>query len=88
MTKKYHEVEKVSFTKETLILAIDGKEYKFQLADISKRLANASTAEREKYEISPAGYGIHWPLIDEDLSIDGLIGAEHKRDQTKESISA
>lgn len=88
MTKKYHEVKNVSFIKKTLILTIDGKEYKFQLADISKKLANASAAEREKYEISPAGYGIHWPLVDEDLSIDGLIGVEHKSDQTKESVSA
>lgn len=85
---KYHEIEKVSFVREKLILKVDGKKYSFPLADISKRLANASRAEREKYEISPSGYGIHWPLIDEDLSIDGLIGIEHNRTQTKESISA
>ena len=86
--KKYHEVEKVAFVKETLNLIVDGKEYTFPLADISKRLTDASLAERERYEISPAGYGIHWPLIDEDLSIDGLIGVKHKRPKTKESISA
>ena len=76
--KKYHEVEKVAFVKEKLTLKVDGKQYTFSLADISKRLADASPVEREKYEISPAGYGIHWPLIDEDLSIDGLIGNKHK----------
>ena len=88
MMNKYHKVEKVAFVKETLIVMVDGNEYTFPLADISKKLADASLAEREKYEISPAGYGIHWPLIDEDLSIDGLIGAKHKGPQTKESISA
>ena len=86
--KKYHEVEKVAFVKETLTLIVDGKKYTFPLVDISKRLTEASPADREKYEISPAGYGIHWPLIDEDLSIDGLIGAKHKGSQAKESISA
>ena len=86
--KKCHKVEKVAFIKETLTLTVDGKQYTFPLADISKRLTDASLAEREKYEISPAGYGIHWPLIDEDLSIDGLIGAKHKGPQTKESIPA
>ena len=88
MMKKYHEVEKVAFVKEALTLIVDGKKYTFPLADISKRLTDSSPADREKYEISPAGYGIHWPLIDEDLSIDGLIGVKHKGPQTKESISA
>jgi len=86
--KKYHEVKKVAFVKETLTLTVDGKKYTFRLADISKRLADASPDEREKYEISPAGYGIHWPLIDEDLSIDSLIGAKHEGPRTKKSISA
>jgi len=50
--KKYHEIEKVSFVKERLILKVDGRKYSFPLADISKRLANASHTEREKFEIS------------------------------------
>jgi hypothetical protein len=86
--KKYHKIKKVSFVKDNLILGVDGKEYKFRLADISERLAKASPEKREKYEISPAGYGIHWPLIDEDLSIDGLIGIGHRHRRLKESISA
>jgi len=85
---KHHEIEKVAFVKERLVLVVDGKRYTFPLADISKKLTDASRAEREKHEISPSGYGIHWPLIDEDLSIDGLIGVKHNRVQTKESISA
>jgi hypothetical protein len=56
--------------------------------DISKRFSDASTGEREKYEISPAGYGIHWPLIDEDLSIDGLIVLKGRKHQSKKTISA
>ncbi|MBN1804995.1 MAG: DUF2442 domain-containing protein [Sedimentisphaerales bacterium] len=81
--KKYHKIEKISFVKGTLILGVDGKEYKFRLADISERLSKASPEEREKYEISPAGYGIHWLLIDEDLSIDGLIGIKHSQTRQK-----
>jgi len=86
--KKYHNIENVAFQKEKLILKVDGKKYSFPLTDVSRRLSQASHAERDKYEISPSGYGIHWPLIDEDLSIDGLIGIEHKLSQTKKSISA
>lgn len=39
----------------------------------SQKLAGASTAERLSAELSPGGYGIHWPLLDEDLSVGGLI---------------
>ena len=86
--KKCHKLGKPAFVKEKLVLTIDGKEYKFPLVNISQRLARASSKEREKYEISPSGYGIYWPLIDEDLSIDGLLGVKHKRVRKRESISA
>jgi hypothetical protein len=37
-------------------------------------LAAAAPEERRRAELSPGGYGIHWPLLDEDLSIGGLVG--------------
>ena len=86
--KKYHKVERVAFVKGYLVLKVDGKEYQFRLSDISDQLAKASSREREKYEISASGYGIHWPAIDEDLSIDALIGVKHKRSQRKVTVSA
>ena len=85
---KCHEIKKVSFVRGKLLLSVDGVKYSFPLSDVSKRLGGASRAEREKYEISPSGYGIHWPLIDEDLSIDGLIRTERKQTRAEESISA
>jgi len=56
---------------------VDGCECIFDLKEISSRLLHASSEQRAKYEVSPSGYGIHWPLIDEDLSIDGLLGITH-----------
>lgn len=82
--KKYHEVSDIQFTDETLTIKIDGRLYEFQLAEISEKLANASAMERNKYEVSPSGYGIHWPLIDEDLSIDGFLGIKHAPKKIKE----
>ncbi|MEX0775321.1 MAG: DUF2442 domain-containing protein [Phycisphaeraceae bacterium] len=35
------------------------------------RLANGSPEEWSKYELSPAG--IHWPELDEDISVEGLL---------------
>ena len=29
--------------------------------------------ERENWGIAGAGYGLHWPDIDEDLSVEGLL---------------
>lgn len=75
--KKYHEVENIVITEGVLTLLIDGKEHSFALAEISQKLAEATSAGRAAYEISPSGYGIHWPLLDEDLSIDGLLGIKH-----------
>lgn len=37
------------------------------------RLANASAAQRQKWEVAGGGYGIHWPDLDEDLSTEGLL---------------
>jgi len=72
--KKYHEINAIQFNEETLKIKIDGQSYEFKLSALSEKLANASDIEKNEYEISPSGYGIHWPLIDEDLSIDGLLG--------------
>jgi len=37
------------------------------------RLAYASPAERAHFEIGGAGYGIHWPDLDEDIGVEGLL---------------
>lgn len=37
------------------------------------RLLHASAEQRAKWELSGAGFGIHWPEIDEDLSTEGLL---------------
>lgn len=72
--KKLHDIQNVCFDETRLSMKVDGRDYIFLLTDISRKLADASPAEREKYQVSPSGYGISWPLIDEDLSVDSLIG--------------
>jgi hypothetical protein len=74
---KIHDVQNLEFRANNMYLKVDDKDYIFPIEKISKRLFNASKMEREKFQISPSGYGIHWPLLDEDLSIDGLIGIKH-----------
>ena len=37
------------------------------------RLLDGSQAEREHYELIGDGEGIHWPPLDEDISVEGLL---------------
>lgn len=37
------------------------------------RLAYATPAERASFQIGGAGYAIHWPDLDEDLGVEGLL---------------
>ncbi len=75
--KKYHQINDLKFEDDFLTLTIDGKEKRFKLKDISPALEKASEREKNTYEISPSGYGIYWPLLDEDISIDGLLEIVH-----------
>jgi hypothetical protein len=43
------------------------------------------TVFHRDYRLSPAGYGIHWPLLGADLSIDGILRAA---EAGKERIAA
>jgi hypothetical protein len=68
-----HEIKSISFEGNNMNIIIDGTQYTFETSVISSKLANASVQEKNFYTISPSGYGIHWPAIDEDLSIEGLL---------------
>ena len=54
------------------VLLKDGREISAPL-DWFPRLKSASAANRSLWEPSAAGHGIHWPKIDEDLSVEGLL---------------
>ena len=75
--KAVHKIQKIDFSGSQMKMKVDGREVIINLTKTSKKLLKASKKEREAYEISPSGYGIHWPLIDEDLSVDALLGIKH-----------
>jgi len=66
-------IQNISFDNSNLLIEIDGKLIKFKLKDVSVKLEKADDFQRNFYKISPSGYGIHWPLIDEDLSVSALL---------------
>jgi hypothetical protein len=71
--EKVFNISQISFDKDYLVIKINDQEYRFRINTISEKLAKANDKERNDYVVSPSGYGIHWPTLDEDLSINGLL---------------
>src|SRR5208283_2426383 len=68
-------VRDVSVTEDELSVGLmDGRTITVPLAWYP-RLADATPAQRAHWEVSGAGYGIHWPDVDEDLSTDPRSGS-------------
>lgn len=66
-------VRDVSFSEDSFTVELmDGRAITTPLAWFP-RLLHASSEQRQNWKISGAGYGIHWPDIDEDLSTEGLL---------------
>lgn len=70
---KIHEVRALKIDEDYLYLVIDEQTYRIRWADTSPKLAKATMTQRKYFEISPAGYGLHWPWLDEDLAITPLL---------------
>jgi hypothetical protein len=49
------------------------------------RLAHATVAERGRWKLIGRGEGIHWPDLDEDLGIEGLL-AGRRSGESQESL--
>jgi len=48
------------------------------------RLLRGTTAERNNHQLIGEGVGIHWPLLDEDISVEGTAG--RRSFESKESF--
>jgi hypothetical protein len=57
---------------ELTVLLADGRKISVPLAWFP-RLLHATTSQRRNFELLGEGEGIHWPDIDEDLSVAGLL---------------
>lgn len=65
--------DRIEATADVLVIYVRDQSYRLPWSACSSRLADADASQRQQAELSPGGYGIHWPLIDEDLSISGLL---------------
>jgi hypothetical protein len=92
MSISKHTVKFIRFHRdETMTVALgDGRKINVPLMWYP-RLAKAKPAARRNWEISGAGIGIHWPMIDEDLSIEGILrgtpSTEYKKPRRSGNVS-
>ncbi len=75
-------VKAVAFTDDTMAVdPMDGRTIVVPLVWFPRLLA-ARPEQREYWQVSGAGFGIHWPDLDEDLSTAGLLrGAPAARER-------
>lgn len=66
-------VEHVAVTVDALTVDLsDGRSITVPLAWYP-RLMHATASERKNWRLIGKGYGIHWDVIDEDISVEGLL---------------
>jgi len=68
--ERIHDVE---FSEHSMTVhLVDGRSVSVPM-EWYPRLANATSAQRKNWEFAGGGYGLHWPDVDEDLSIEGIL---------------
>jgi len=65
--------ERIEALEDELVIVLRDRQVRIRWESCSSRLAAAGAEQRRSAELSPGGYGIHWPALDEDLSVSGLV---------------
>jgi hypothetical protein len=82
-------IARVEVSDETITAHLaDGRVISVPLA-WSWRLSDATPAQRANWRLIGAGYGVHWPDVDEDISADGMLnGTPARRPASRPSTKA
>lgn len=76
----------VSLTAESLVVDLtDGRTVSAPLAWYP-RLLQGSQSERSNWRLIGAGEGIHWPDLDEDISVENLLSG-HPSGESQSSLT-
>ncbi len=76
-------ITEVTVTDDTL--AVDLADGRSVSAPIGwyPRLAHGTPTERMNFQLTGAGYGIHWPDLDEDIGVEGLLLGKKSMDSSE-----
>ena len=68
--------ESIRFSEDSMTVHLDdGRTLSVPLAWYP-RLLHGTQKEREHFELIGDGEGIHWPSLDEDISVEGLLAGK------------
>jgi hypothetical protein len=83
-------IEAVDFHQEldVMLIVLNTKAVLRQRISSYKNLKSADKASLLKYELTGKGTGIHWPLLDEDLSLKGFLRDELLNMVKKDTLAA
>jgi hypothetical protein len=71
--EKLFEISQVVLNGHLLSFKVNGIPVTYDLAKVSVVLAKASAEEVANMVVDPVGIGFHWPALDEDLSVNGIL---------------
>ena len=101
LKNKYDALEQLIFEEDLSIVSIDlhmdldlmliilnTKAVLRQKIPSYKNLSRGSNEALQQFELIANGKGVHWPLLDEDLSLKGFLQQELRNMVNKDSIAA
>ncbi len=75
--------QKVTFNEDSFVVYLsDGRNISVPIIWYP-RLLNSNKQERENYEFLGDGEGIHWPDLDEDISVEGILAGRSSGESQK-----
>ncbi len=78
---KVYELQELSVTRNTISFRLRSQDIKISIDQSGSRLLpNATIGQLQVFEIDDDGIGIYWPLLDEDLSVSGLLKSAGRED--------
>jgi len=66
----------VAFLEQELVVSLEDGRVVHVPLEWFPRLRDATEAQRKEWRLVGGGIGIHWPQVDEDLSVRGLLMPE------------
>ncbi len=79
---------RIWFDNDNLWLELaDGRQLSVPLAYFP-RLLHATAEQRQRYEVSGGGTGLHWDELDEDISVMGLLAGVGDRTRRRAPVAS